>query len=415
MSKVRASFVAVEKPGQPGQAPQWGLRKASDVSSVSGVNGNIEESSLRKTTSRNNTMAADQTAREDLGLILKGSPFEGDQAVHTKQAKDLGQAISASTPEKVPDIDTKQHAPNQEKVTPAAPKIKSPIVTTSKPSIETSKPPAKAIATKPIAPRIAENSPISPYSPQSAKVNTSHPVASIKGIRGGPAKIMAVMDSANKAKVEREKRSPVEVKHAHPEKKEISRPFITNNTKKAPASPRTEKAPKATIPPSKQPAVATAPPATSAARTDGPPKSLSTDNRRISAVRKDKPPPKVANTSTTSSLAKKTSRSSLAPQTNGHERPKSRVSTTKDESFLARMMRPTASSQLKVHEKVAKPDSPPRAQKVSDKIRQSLGPKKDEDKENEEEVAIQATKSIPEVEEQKTEMPIGSAVAQEAA
>jgi hypothetical protein len=412
---VRTSFVAVEKPGQPGQPPQWGLRKASDVSSVVGVNGNIEDTSLRKISSRNNTMAADQTAREDLGLILKGSPFEGDQTAHTRQTKDLDQPISANTQKKIPEIDTKQNAPSQEKVTPVAPEIKSPTATKSKPSIETSKAPVKAVATKAIAPKTADRSPISPHTPQSAKVNTTHPVASIKGIRGGPAKIMAVMDSANKARVEREKKSPVEAKHSQPEKKEISKPSTTNNIKKAPASPKAEKALKAAIPPARQPAVATAPPATSATRIDGPPKSLNADNRRGSAVRRDKPPPKVANTSTTSSLAKKTSRSSLAPQTNGHERPKSRVSTAKDESFLARMMRPTASSQLKVHEKVVKPESPPRVRKVSDKIRQSLGTKMDEDEENEEEAALHATKSIPEVKEQKMEMPAGSAVAQEAA
>lgn len=77
------------------------------------------------------------------------------------------------------------------------------------------------------------------------------------------------------------------------------------------------------------------------------------------------------------------------------------------------MMRPTASSQQKVHEKVVKADSPPRVRKVSDKIRQSLGPtKKDENKENEVGATLEASKSIPDVEEQKMEMPAGSAVAQ---
>src|SRR5947207_15440587 len=31
VSKVRASFVAVERPAEAGQGQQWGLRKASDV------------------------------------------------------------------------------------------------------------------------------------------------------------------------------------------------------------------------------------------------------------------------------------------------------------------------------------------------------------------------------------------------
>jgi hypothetical protein len=318
---------------------------------------------------------ADQTAREDLGLILKGSPFEGDQAAHTDQAKDLDQAVSSGkTQKKVPEIDTKQNAPSQEKIAPAAAKIK-PLTSTTKPksSPEISK----------VAPKPAERSPITTQSPQSAKVNTTHPAASIKGIRGGPAKIMAVMESANRARVEREKRSPVEAKHSQPNK-DMPKASITNNIKKDPTSPRLEKAPKTVVHSSKRPATATAPTAASVGRTDGPPKSLSIDNRQVSVVRKDKPPPKATSTSTTSTLAKRTPRNSLAPQTNGHERPKSRVSTAKDESFLARMMRPTASSQQKVHEKVAKVESPPRVKKVSDRVRQSSGPtKKDDDKENE--------------------------------
>lgn len=48
---------------------------------------------------------------------------------------------------------------------------------------------------------------ISPRETQVGKVHTTRPVPSIKGIRGGPAKIMAIMDSANKARVGREKKS----------------------------------------------------------------------------------------------------------------------------------------------------------------------------------------------------------------
>ena len=418
LSKVRASFVAVEKAGQPGQAPQWGLRKASDVSSISGVNGNTtEDTSLKKILSRNSTMTTnDPTAQKDLGLILKGSPFDDDKVAHTRQTNDLDQAMSsAQTEKKIPEIDTKQNVSNQGKVTTTDSKVKSPISTTKpKLSTETSKnAPVKGPAPKQVAPKTSEKSPISPRSPQMGKVNTTHPAASIKGIRGGPAKIMAVMDSANKARVEREKIA-AEPKPSQSQKKDTPKPPVTNTTKKEPAIPKQEKASKAATQPTKLPAVATTPTAASVGRTDGPPKSLNTDNRRVSAMRKDKAPPKVASIPTASSLAKKTPRNSLAPQTNGHERPKSRVSTAKDESFLARMMRPTASSQQKVHEKVLKADSPPRARKVSDKIRNSLGSsKKDEDKENEDGLSPEATKSVPDVEEQKESAE--TAVAQEAA
>lgn len=358
---------------------------------------------------------AGQTAPEDLGLILKGSPFESDQAAHADQAKDPDRAVSSGKTQKhVAEIDTEQNAPSQEKDALAASKTKSPTSTKPKSLTDTSKhAPVKGPATKQIGPIPVEKSPVSPQSPQSAKVNTTHPAASIKGIRGGPAKIMAVMESANKARIEREKKSPVEAKHSQP-KKDMPKAPTTNNLKKDPTSPRLEKAPKPVIQSSKLPATATAPTVVSVGRTDGPPKSLSTDNRQVHAVRKDKQPPKATSNPTTSTLAKRTPRNSLAPQTNGHERPKSRVSTAKDESFLARMMRPTASSQQKVHEKVAKAESPPRVSKVSDRVRQSLGPtKRNNDKENEEGAPLEATKSIPEVEEQKTEMQGETAVAQE--
>jgi hypothetical protein len=415
VSKVRASFVAVERPGQPGQAPQWGLRKASDVTSISGVNGITEDTSIKRIHSE--TMANDvQTADGDLGVILKGSPFESDEDTHTRQAKDLGEALSSGQAQKkISEINTKKEPPSQDKVT----KAKSPT-TVAKPTPSTSQlepsktgPPVKSPPTRQVPPSTTEKSPVSPKAPHAGKVNTTHPAPSIRGIRGGPAKIMAVMDSANKARVEREKKSPVtETKPDQTTKKDAApKTTATNGVKKEPGSTQAEKIIKPPTQPTKLPAAATTPTAASVARTDGPPKTLTTDNRRVSAVRKERPPPKVASTTTVSSLAKRTPRNSLAPQTNGHERPKSRVSTAKDESFLARMTRPTASSQQKVHEKVVKPESPPRVRKVSDKVRHSLGPAKDksEDKENGAQSPVEATKAVPEV-----EAPVKMAVAQEA-
>ncbi|KAE8360618.1 hypothetical protein BDV27DRAFT_134208 [Aspergillus caelatus] len=72
-------------------------------------------------------------------------------------------------------------------------------------------------------------------------------------------------------------------------------------------------------------------------------------------------------TTTTSSVRKQTSQPSLQRQS-AHERPHSRVSNTSskavDEGFLARMMRPTASSASKAHEKV-EVKSPPRSSRVT--------------------------------------------------
>jgi hypothetical protein len=414
VSKVRASFVAVEKPGQQGQAPQWGLRKASDVSSISGVNGTTEDTSLRRIGSKTMTNDA-QTAEGDLGVILKGSPFENDKDAHTRQAKDLGEALSSGQAQKkISEISTKKEPPSQDK----AAKVKSPT-TVAKPTpstsqLETSKtgPPVRSPPTRQVPLSTTEKSPVSPKTLHAGKVNTTHPAPSIRGIRGGPAKIMAVMDSANKARVEREKKSSVaETKPDQTTKKDAApKVKATNGVKKNPGSTQAEKSIKSPTQPKKLPTAA------SVARTDGPPKTLTTDYRGVSAVRKEKPPPKVASTTTVSSLAKRTPRNSLAPQLNGHERPKSRVSTAKDESFLARMMRPTASSQQKVHEKVVKPDSPPRVRKVSDKVRHSLAPVKDksENQENEASSPVETTNSVPEVGEQKAQAPVETAVAQEA-
>ena len=434
VSKVRASFIAVEKPGLPGQAPQWGLRKASDVSSISAVNGNIsEDSSLGKITSRTSTTMADngETAQDDLGHLLKGSSFDNEEAISTRQVNDATDGPSSGEPQTnaAPQETTENKTPKQDNTTSPASKMETPTsATKSKPSPaqpDASKPgqPVKTSPTRNVPAKSAEKSPISPSAPQSTKVNTTHPAPSVRGIRGGPAKIMAVMDSANKARVEREKKSPmiekkspnekkssiekksptIERKSSQAVKKDVTpKTSITNGAKKEPTS---SKAAKSTKPPTKLvklPAAATARTAASVARTDGPPKKLSTDNRRVSAVRKDQPLSKATSTATASSLAKRTPRTSLAPQTNGHERPKSRVSTAKDESFLARMTRPTASSQKKVHEKVTKPDSPPRTRKVSDKIRQSLGSTKDksEDKENEADSPLETKTSLPQAEEQ---------------
>jgi hypothetical protein len=77
-----------------------------------------------------------------------------------------------------------------------------------------------------------------------------------------------------------------------------------------------------------------------------------------------------------------------AQTTSAYDSPKSRASTasrTPDDSFLARMMRPTASTASKAHEKV-QVSSPPRVNRnvaaTATKSRKSLGHAKTEDKEN---------------------------------
>ena len=116
------------------------------------------------------------------------------------------------------------------------------------------------------------------------------------------------------------------------------------------------------------------PTASSITKTGNPPQSLSRGNLASSGLSR-KPsvllgaktePSSRLTAATTTSLRRQPSRQSLPAQP-PLERPRSRVSVTStrapDETFLARMMRPTASSANKMHEKV-EPRSPPKSVKV---------------------------------------------------
>lgn len=109
--------------------------------------------------------------------------------------------------------------------------------------------------------------------------------------------------------------------------------------------------PKSPTRPVRLPSHLTAPTASSAAK-HGEDATAPKLARKPSTV--SRPAPKVAPTA-----HKQPSRASLAPSTMTSKRPESRASTkgASDEGFLARMMRPTAASASKTHEK---PTSPPR-------------------------------------------------------
>ncbi|MCJ1379938.1 hypothetical protein MMC17_003041 [Xylographa soralifera] len=144
--------------------------------------------------------------------------------------------------------------------------------------------------------------------------------------------------------------------------------------------------PKSPTQPTRLPAAATAPTAASTAKlgailsthtsnatnTIGP----STDRRSLTQ-KKDRPMAgsRVAPAANaTLGLQKKSSRPSLPTGLHHADRPKSRASTVgskpPDEGFLARMMRPTASSASKAHEKI-EPKSPPRKAPITKSKRKS--------------------------------------------
>ena len=415
VSKVRASFVAVERPGDLSQAPQWGLRKASDVSSMAEVR---EENSLQpvvstngmteeeKPTSPASPHMAKQSIDGGLGAILKGSAFEGTPKRQTENPKMNGSL--------------KKQEPKTNGVASRAAAMVEKMKSNDKPK----PPPATALKTTPTAQPVkpphpkhtpATQSPKSP-SARSPKTPTS-PAATRMNIRGGPAKIRGVMESAKRASEGRDatnkeetpkspvtgkaQSSPVAVKTSpgklpsaatastaasqghrvpsEPLQKPAPKPRSSLGTAKLPsavsASTAASKAhttdsqskpatkPRSSAPPARLPSAATAKTAASAAKTDhGPAPTARKPSSRSSMSAHQSKAPTAATAGTASTLAKKSSRASLA---NG-ELPKSRVSTSAkpDDSFLARMARQTTSSAAKLHEK---PESknPPRGKPKS--------------------------------------------------
>lgn len=366
VSKVRTSFVAVERPGDASQPSQWGLRKASDVSSMA----EAREAAIMEEDSNAPAQNGSALDGPGLGAILKGSPFERGPGEPDpartpptppqKRAPAETHELNGSTSKVASMVGKMQGKPQPAKPIPA------PINT-------------QAEATKPKdTPAPATKSPATQKKLQEPPAVATGPAAtngnaSMIKPRGGVNKIQGILASARKAKEDRLKMaqeqpgSPNEVKKSTPTA--VKPPSVASKptaASKAHAqqqdSPSTEtllvKSPSASKP-SKLPSAAMASTAASAARKDGngvheEPKKPGSDRRSTLGHA-----PRVANVTTKASLAKKSSRASLV---NSEERPKSRPSLNykpADEGFLARMTRPTASSAQKAHSKV-EVNSPPR-------------------------------------------------------
>lgn len=389
VSKVRASFVAVERAGENGGAPILGLRRMnSEVSSQGEVkgnhttdNGNVDNAAVETQTPvqaglvsepENAAPAAESAIEGGLGNILKGSAFvDSTPAKATWEAGKLGDALSSGllrdqlpkSPNKSKD---EAKAAELVKRMGAAKERKSgPPPTTVLQTTESAQP-VKAPPTRHANTRPAPKSPVtSRPSPQTQISPMAH-------IRGGPAKIRGVMNSAKEAQRARDASQQDAAKvgrtrsSTQKDTKVKPKPATESiKNERTPTSPKTARSPTATrtkspTRPDKLPNAATAPTAASVARSDAHSSPTEPNSRKAVAKKPSSTsvqPPRASTISTTSTLAKKASRASL---TNGHDRPKSRVSTSKlDESFLARMMRPTASSAQKTHEKV-QINSPPR-------------------------------------------------------
>ncbi|EXJ96452.1 hypothetical protein A1O1_01578 [Capronia coronata CBS 617.96] len=425
ISKVRASFVAVERNGETAGAPILGLRRLNSELSSQGNptenhtmdvgnfdNALVETQApiLADTTHEpeNSQPTASDTVEGGLGSILKGSAFEEDTpAKDTSEARKLGEALSSGRPQgkiaKSPSTpkDEAKAAEMVQKMEAGKRNKSGPPPTTL---LQTTK---SAQPVKPPATRQPTAKPV-PKSPVTSRPSPKTQTSPMAHIRGGPAKIRGVMESAKAAQRAREVPQQDAVKSdkrksdAHKLDTQSKPKPTTESVKKerTPTSPKAARSlgpvkPRSPTVPTKLPPVATASTAASAARSDAH-HSPTEPNYRKPVARKPSAtavrPPRASISSTTSTLAKKASRASL---TNGHDRPQSRVSTSKaDDGFLARMMRPTASSAQKVHEKVLI-NSPPRSKvpsshKAKDVTKHKpppkmhLHPSKDHESENKE-------------------------------
>jgi hypothetical protein len=368
VSKVRASFVAVERPGDISSAPQWGLRKASDVSSMAEVKENHTADDLTRTqTVESQAMSptSPHTSKDSIdggiGTILKGSSFEGTPRKTSAPAEPQKTDKVESKPNGVGSRAAEMIKKMQSNEKPAPPPTTKVVTNTGAKPIKNPhpKPLVKPSPDSPKAPRLEKASPKTPTDKSAAKTPTSPahakpPLASV--IRGGPAKVKGVMESAKRASDAREavKKEPPKPLQTKP---------ITNGVKKETVTSPAVTSPRSPAKSAKLPSAVTATTAAAAAKHETQPAVQPPPKRAAPRASMPAMQSRATAATTASSLHKKTSRASLAP--NGAERPKSRVSTSgrPDLGFLERMMRPTQSSAQKTHEKV-QVNSPPRPKAV---------------------------------------------------
>ncbi|KAK2810677.1 hypothetical protein FQN50_002718 [Emmonsiellopsis sp. PD_5] len=401
LSKVRASFVAVERTGQPGGSPMWGLRKSTEISDSPGKpRTSVDE--VGSPMERSVTMSSNESGENKGAMMgrspdstgnnghlgnrpwatkvpsrLMDSPTPGKQstpgdtlsvattAAEQKPEQELGKTLKDSPFDSSPP----SNAPKGDSQTDKAKEAAAPTAGINGKPTEKASP--KKTATKPpsrpsnaaVASKKTSNdsrSPPLPRTPRTPATAPSHTTSKA---------------NANAAK-EPEKGQP---KHAvkkpsraalNPATKGTARTQSSVATGDDATSRNARSRTRSPTRPARLPNSMVAPTASSAARfnLDGRPASrpssragTNTANtaRKPSSLRTDRT---TTAARTTSTVQKQPSRASLAPpQNTAHDRPRSRNTGTRpaDESFLARMMRPTASSASKVHEKL-EIKSPPR-------------------------------------------------------
>ncbi|KAL1858616.1 hypothetical protein Plec18170_002818 [Paecilomyces lecythidis] len=377
LSKVRASFIAVENVGRSG--PFGGLRKSNDgetplspsrlrSSEVDDPYSTITAMSEKENNVPPNNGSGDNVkpdekrpesngsseARSALGNILKGSP-----PPEKSQPQDTPTAVSTEVPiadEKPQPAEKIESVAEKESATPK-PATKEPSNLSLPRDNSSSKLNGKTSPTRPA------KSPVPSRTQKSTTTSASQ--SATKNTNAGkqpsgkePTKTVAAKPSRPSLN------PPAKITSRSTPNSTPSRDSAKKTTTKS--SPNGKARSKSPTRPVRLPASATAPTASSAAKTGAASRSPSRAQtpssgltRKPSTLKKDATgaSPRVP----ASNVPRQPSRASLASP--GSDRPKSRTSNvgTKpvDDSFLARMMRPTASSASKTHEKV-EAKTPPR-------------------------------------------------------
>ncbi|EER42646.1 conserved hypothetical protein [Histoplasma capsulatum H143] len=391
LSKVRASFVAVERTGQSGSPPMWGLRKAADLDSNNTINNN----------SGANNSPGKLIRTISSGVDDVGSPIERSVTTSSSNSADKGAVMSGSLSSSSPDNRNKNNtnannnnnnggllgSGNLNK--PWAAKLPSRLMDSPTPGKQSASEDILMVAAttegKDSGKVKSKGGPQENMqqekegAPIAAAPIYEPVVTSGKNVVGNDANNATSKKSSTKelkSPLPRTPRTPTTMTNliAKTTPKETDRPRAA--VTKQPIQPAADKAHKALSSPTKPirlPNSMVAPTASSAAKSnvDGRPASqagtrISNLARKPSSLRSDRNNSSKSTGPIGSAIQKPAKRaSSLAPQKNtAHDRPRSRVSNVgavrpPDESFLARMMRPTASSASKMHEKI-EIKSPPR-------------------------------------------------------
>ena len=328
-------------------------------------------------------------ATENLGQLLKGSPFQPESqespTASVPATSSASEQSASPLKAKAQATPTKQNGKPREASSAKATSTAKGKATGSRPStISTSKDATTASTTsKPTSAGKTATTPKTPHTPKTPNTPDRKPSSTTQSPRqptrsprqpvSSKSPLKELSKESTKEKPSRSSLVNKSATAAAPKPRQTSASVSANANKRTTTiSPLSKPRPRSPTRPVRLPSSATAPTAASAAKVAGGQPSRSPSRASISSNLGRKPSTlnKDRTVAGTRGLplgasSRKTSRPSLPAPSNASDKPKSRTSTgapkAADEGFLARMMRPTASSASKTHEKV-EVKTPPKKQ-----------------------------------------------------